>query len=142
MARKLSPAFFVMLPPAYAAARHHPDYALVARPDQFPGCGDPPNCPPREAAPGGIVLLYGTGFGPVTPPIPAGQLFDTPNVVAGKLRVRFGATWVEAFGGLASPGLYQIAAQVPDSTPDGDIEIVAEVDGKLSPAVKIPVRRQ
>ena len=121
-ARKVSPAVFVMLGPAYAAARHHPDYTLVARPDQFPGCSAPPNCPPREAAPGGIVLLYGTGFGPVDPPVPAGRLVDTPGIVTGKLRVRFGATWVDAFGGLASPGLYQIAAQVPEATQDGDIE--------------------
>jgi uncharacterized protein (TIGR03437 family) len=48
---------------------------------------------------------------------------------------------VDAFGGLASPGLYQIAAQVPESTPEGDVEVVAEVDGKASPPVKIPVRR-
>lgn len=140
-ARRLSPALFVMLAPAYAAARHHPDYHLVARPDQFPGCGDPIDCPPREAAPGGIVLLYGTGFGPVEPPVPAGRLVDTPGIVSGKLRVRFGATWVDALGGLASPGLYQIAAQVPEATPDGDVEVVTEVDGKASPPVRIPVRR-
>jgi len=55
--------------------------------------------------------------------------------------VRFGDTWVEAIGGLASPGLYQIAVQAPDSAPDGDLEVVAEVAGKPSPAAKIPVRR-
>jgi uncharacterized protein (TIGR03437 family) len=140
-ARSVSPAFFVMLPPSGIAARHHPDYRLVARPEQFPGCGDPLDCPVREAQPGEIVLLYGTGFGPVNPPIPAGRLFDTPNQMASGVRVRFGDTWVEAIGALASPGLYQIAVQAPDSAPDGDLAVVAEVAGKQSPAAKIPVRR-
>jgi uncharacterized protein (TIGR03437 family) len=139
--RSVSPAFFVMLAPSWVAARHHPDYHLVARPEQFPNCGDPVNCPVREAEPGEIVLLYGTGFGPVNPPIAAGKLFETPNQMTTPVRVRFGDTWVEAFGGLASPGLYQIAVQVPGSAPDGDLEVQAEVAGKLSPAAKIPVRR-
>jgi len=70
--------------------------------------------------PGGAVLLYGTGFGPVNPPIPAGRLFDAPNQMTNPVRVRFGDTWVEALGGLA---------------------VAAEVAGKQSPAAKIPVRR-
>jgi len=95
----------------------------------------------REAQPGEIVQLYGTGFGPVNPPVPAGRLFDTPNQMTAPVRVRFGDTWVEAIGGLASPCLYQIAVRVPDSAPDGDLAVVAEVAGKQSPAAKIPVRR-
>ena len=95
----------------------------------------------REAQPGEIVLLYGTGFGPVNPPILAGRLFDTPNQMTAPVRVRFGGTWVDPIGGLASPGLYQIAVQAPDSALDGDLEVVAEVAGKQSPAARIPVQR-
>ena len=104
-------------------------------------CGNPLNRLVREAQPGEIVQLYGTGFGPVNPPVPAGRLFDTPNQMTAPVRVRFGDTWVEANGGLASPCLYQIAVRVPDSAPDGDLAVVAEVAGKQSPAAKIPVRR-
>jgi len=57
------------------------------------------------------------------------------------VRVRIGDTWVDPFGGLPSPGLYQIAVQAPDSAPDGELAVVAEVAGKQSPAAKIPVRR-
>jgi len=57
------------------------------------------------------------------------------------VRVRIGDTWVDPIGGLASPALYQIAVQVPDSALDGDLEVVAEVAGKPPPVTRIPVRR-
>nr|MCU0782173.1 hypothetical protein [Akkermansiaceae bacterium] len=132
--RALSPAFFVMLAPSYAAARHHPDYKLVALPEQFPGCTAGIDCPPRPAQPGEWLLFYGTGFGPVTSAVP--PLMTLP------VRVRFGSTWAEGLGALASPGLYQIAVQVPEATPEGDIPVIAEVGGRQTPTVTIPVRRR
>ncbi len=137
----VSPAFFVMLAPSQVAARHHPDYRLVARPDQFPGCVSGIDCPPRPATPGEWILLYGTGFGPVDPAVPAGRVPTETSLLKNAVRVRFGQEWVDAVGALASPGLYQIAVQVPASVQTGDVSVLAETGGRQTPAVIVPVER-
>jgi uncharacterized protein (TIGR03437 family) len=86
-------------------------------------------------------LLYGTGFGPVDPEVPAGHIPVAASMMKNPVRVRFGEEWVDGVGALASPGLYQIAVKVPDSMQAGDLAIVAETAGRQTPVVTLPVQR-
>jgi uncharacterized protein (TIGR03437 family) len=72
--------------------------------------------PSRPAKPGETIVLYGNGFGPVTPAIPAGELVQEKNQLAASLEVLFDQTPARlAYFGL-SPGLvgvYQFNVVVP-----------------------------
>ncbi len=130
VSRRVSPAFFLVA--GYAAARHYPDYKLVAKPDAFPGCADPVDCPATEAQPGETVLLYGTGFGAV----------GADGLTRLQVRVRFaGGAWTDAAAGLSSAGVYQVVVGIAENATTGDLEVEAEIGGRQSPAVKLTVRR-
>jgi uncharacterized protein (TIGR03437 family) len=71
----------------------------------------------RPAKPGDIVTLYGVGFGPVSPAIPAGQLAQQSNMVTGNLLMSVGgAPATLPYAGLAPgfTGLYQFNLTVPN----------------------------
>ena len=124
----LSPSFFPLVAPNVAAV--HLDATLVGPPGLIPGVTT------READPGDIVLLFGTGFGPTTPPVPVGTLPGTvlePGVASAtnqEVKVCFGETEVTPlFAGLSGfVGLYQITVTVPD-VPAGDAQLLAKIDG-------------
>jgi uncharacterized protein (TIGR03437 family) len=70
----------------------------------------------RPAKPGEVVTLYGVGFGPVTPNIPAGQLVEQLNSLALPLQMEIGGVPVNpSYDGLAPSytGLYQFNVTVP-----------------------------
>ena len=77
----------------------------------------------RPAKPGETIVMYGNGFGPVTPNIPAGELVEEDNHLVAPLEVMFGDTPAKlAYYGL-SPGLvgvYQFNVVVP-TIPDNDL---------------------
>ena len=56
----------------------------------------PPNSIPgvtsRQAKPGDTIVMYGVGFGPVTPSIPAGQIVQQNNSLATPVTFSFGGT--------------------------------------------------
>jgi uncharacterized protein (TIGR03437 family) len=75
----------------------------------------------RPAKPGDTITLYGIGFGPVTPAIPAGQIVSEQNQLTQPLQVLFGQTPAQlTYDGLA-PGLVGldqfdvVVPQVPDN---------------------------
>jgi uncharacterized protein (TIGR03437 family) len=70
----------------------------------------------RPAKPGDTIILYGVGFGPVTPSIPAGQLAEQSNAVSGLQMSIGGVPAVAAYAGLAPgyTGLYQFNLVVPN----------------------------
>ncbi|HXB69550.1 MAG TPA: IPT/TIG domain-containing protein [Candidatus Acidoferrales bacterium] len=71
----------------------------------------------RQAKPGETIIVYGVGFGPVTPNIPAGQVAQQPNAVTSPLTVFFGQTAATlSYSGLApgAVGLYQFNVVVPN----------------------------
>jgi uncharacterized protein (TIGR03437 family) len=75
-----------------------------------------------RAKPGDNLTLYGVGFGPVTPDIPAGQIAQQNNALQAGLRVTFaGVPATVSYAGLAPNyvGLYQINVVVP-SVPASD----------------------
>ena len=120
----LSPSFFPLVAPNVAAV--HLDGTLVGPPGLIPGVTT------REANPGDIVLLFGTGFGPTTPPVEVGKLPE-PGVISAtnqEVRVCFGNVEVTPlFAGLSGfLAVYQITVTVPD-VPAGDVQVVAKIGG-------------
>ncbi len=71
----------------------------------------------RPAKRGDTVVLYGTGFGPVTPDTPAGQVAGGPTSLAAQIQVFFDNVPAQVtYAGLApgAAGLYQFNVVVPD----------------------------
>jgi uncharacterized protein (TIGR03118 family) len=78
------------------------------------------------AAPGETIVLYGTGFGSATSPIPNGQVIPSPIPLPVWPVVVIDAVEAEvAYAGLVSPGLYQINVVVPSTLASGDHLITA-----------------
>jgi len=79
--------------------------------------------PSRPAQPGETITMYGIGFGPVTPSIPAGQIETQTNQLAASLQILFGQTpGTITYQGLTPGfvGLYQFDVVVP-AVPDNDL---------------------
>ena len=77
----------------------------------------------RPAKPGETIVLYGVGFGAVTPDQPAGQIVRDQNQLTQRLQILFGQTPAQfKYQGLApgAVGLYQFNVVVP-SVPDSDL---------------------
>jgi uncharacterized protein (TIGR03437 family) len=71
----------------------------------------------RPAKPGETIVLYGVGFGSVSPDIAAGQIVQQSNTLASSLQVSIGGhPATVAYAGLAPNfvGLYQFNITVPD----------------------------
>jgi uncharacterized protein (TIGR03437 family) len=118
---QFAPAFLT-LGGTYVAALHA-DYSLVGAPNLLPGAVTTP------AKPGEIILLYGAGFGPATPPQPSEQQVTTAAPLANNVQIAIGglAASVE-FSGLVQSGLYQFNVTVPN-LPNGDATVVATIGG-------------
>jgi uncharacterized protein (TIGR03437 family) len=133
-ADSFAPAFFTT--GKYAIATHT-DGTLVAPAGLYPGSS--------PAKRGETVVLWGTGFGPVTPAVPPGQTSSAANgstvsYVSSAPSITIGgvaATVVTAGLNPSALGLYQMAVTVPASAPSGDQAIVASAGGKSSPATGV-----
>ena len=112
----LAPSAFKIAGTQYVVAVL-PDGSFVLPPGAISGVSS------RPAKPGDTVILFGIGFGPVTPAIPAGQIVSLQNQLSAPLQILFGQTPAQInFFGL-SPGfvgLYQFNVVVPP-VPDGDL---------------------
>lgn len=121
-AQALSLSFFTFDGGSYLAAQHAADFSLLGPTTLYPGLTTP-------AKPGETVILYGNGFGPVTPPVVAGSATQSgtlptlPNVSIG------GQQASVQFGGLVLPGLFQFNVTLPSNLPDGDHMIRAGYSG-------------
>jgi uncharacterized protein (TIGR03437 family) len=115
-----SPAFFPW--PGNQPVATHADYSLAAKDGTFPSTSTVP------AKPGEVIILWGTGFGPTTPVVPAGQ---EPVVQAAPTQapvdISLGGIVVPVLGAVLSSyaATYQVAIQIPASMADGDYPIVA-----------------
>lgn len=93
------------------------------------------------ATPGEVLVLYGTGFGPTNPVVPAGlaPAGPTPTANIASLTVG-GVTAPVTFAGLSPglAGLYQVNFTVP-STVQGTVPVVLSIDGQTSNTVMLPV---
>src|SRR6266542_178479 len=82
----------------------------------------------RPAQPGETLMLFGTGFGPATPEVPAGQIVSGAAPIADPtlLHVYIGGVLANVqFAGIVAAGEYQFNVVIPDLS-DGDQLIVAD----------------
>ena len=79
---------------------------------------------------GDTVELYGVGFGPTTPTVPAGKRFSGAAPIDSKFSLYINHVQVTpSFVGLSSAGLYQINVTIPSGLGEGEVPIHAEVGG-------------
>jgi len=124
MLQRLEPELFTWAPGSvtYAAAEHA-NGALIG-----------PGSPWQPAAVGEVIELYGTGFGPASPPIPVSQAVFAPAILAAPVSATIGGVAAQVqWAGLIGPGLYQINVQVP-SVAAGDQALTVSVAGFQSAA--------
>ena len=120
----------LLAPPSFAAGETQyvvaifSDGAYMGPPGLIPGANF------RRAAAGDTVVMYGVGFGDVTPPVPAGTVASgataLPNVT-----VRIGGQEARVvYAGLSpsSIGLYQFNIEIPEGV-RGDVLLELTVDG-------------
>jgi len=124
-----APAFFLW--PGNQAVATRQDASLAVKNGTFAGATT------VAAKPGDVLILWGTGFGPTTPPVAAGIQVPGDKIYnANPVTVKIGTADAQVFGAALSPGfagLYQIAIQVPASMADGDYTLKATVSGTTSP---------
>ena len=117
------PGFF-MFPQNYLAAVRS-DGAFIAKVGLFSGLATVP------AKPGDVLLLFGTGFGPTNPPVPAGSVYSSAAPTTSKVTIQIaGIDCPVAFAGLTGAGLYQMNVTIPATVPNGDQPIVASINGQ------------
>jgi uncharacterized protein (TIGR03437 family) len=113
----LAPASFKIGGKQYVVAFHSDNVTYVLPSGAIAGL------PSRPAKPGETIVMYGNGFGPVMPNIPAGELAEGNSQLVASLEILFGKTSAKlAYYGL-SPGLvgvYQFDVVVP-AIPNNDL---------------------
>jgi len=109
-------------------AYHSDNVSIVGATTLFPNSSTP-------AKPGETIVLYGTGFGATSPAYPSGQMITQAYPLATVPTVTIGGIAATvAFAGLTEAGLYQINVMVPASTPNGDMPVVATINGASTQA--------
>ena len=113
-------------------------YAWAVLPDGTPVL--PPNSiagtTTRQAKPGETIVLFGIGFGPVTPAIAPGMFVQTQNAMNTPLQVLFGTTSVTpSYAGLAPGfvGLYQFNVTVPSVANNDLLPLTFSLGGAAGP---------
>ena len=107
----LAPTSFKVDGRQYAVALLPDGQTFVLPPGAIPGV------PSRPAKPGETITLYGIGFGPVTPNLPAGTLVGQLNSLSNPLQVLLGnAQTTLSYNGLMPnlTGVYQFNVLVPN----------------------------
>ncbi len=91
----------------------------------------------RPAKPGETIILYGIGFGDVTPSILPGVIVGQGNKLVNTVSISFGSTAVTsiAYQGLAGSyvGLYEFYITVPPGLANGDYQINVTQNGTAVP---------
>lgn len=90
--------------------------------------------PASPAKPGEAIILWGTGFGPADPPVPAGRMFSGANPLANPVTATLGGQPASIlFAGVVAAGLVQINVQVPAGISSGDAPLVLSIGGVSTP---------
>jgi uncharacterized protein (TIGR03437 family) len=130
-----SPSLFTIAPSGSGrlVAAVFGDGTLVGNPNIVPGS--------RQAKPGDVILIFGTGFGATTPAQAAGFTV-VPSPLRGRCTVRVGNQTAEVlYSGLVGPGLNQINVRVPNVGP-GDYQLVISMEAEQTQSgVVLPVGR-
>ena len=131
-----APGFFTFQN-KYAAAVHL-DGVYVA-PEGYFGAG----VASRPAKPGETLMIFGTGFGPTTPEMPAGQIVKeaAPLKDPGQPQISIGGVSARVqYAGIVAAGEYQFNVVVPN-LPNGEHPIAAAIGGvNTQPGLLLAVR--
>ncbi len=97
---------------------------------------------PVAAKAGERVELFGVGFGPTSPAVPAGQAFSGAAATTNPVQLTIGGRKVTpSFAGLSAAGLYQINVKIPAGLGSGELPIAATAGGvHTQPGVVISLR--
>jgi uncharacterized protein (TIGR03437 family) len=90
----------------------------------------------KAAKAGDTVELFGVGFGPTNPPVPAGLAFSgaAPVLPTSGLQVSVGGVVIPPdFAGMTQAGLFQINLKIPAGLGAGDLPLSAIVGGASTP---------
>jgi uncharacterized protein (TIGR03437 family) len=91
--------------------------------------------PTKAAKAGDSIVIFGVGFGPTSPPVPAGQAFSGAAAATNPVQLIInGTTLTPAFAGLSAPGLFQFNLTLPTGLGTGDVPLVAAVGGVQTPS--------
>jgi uncharacterized protein (TIGR03437 family) len=128
----LAPAFFQW--GTYAVATRQ-DYSPAVKNGTF-------STPTMPAAPGDVIILWGTGFGPANPSAPAGVVVPSTTTynTASPVTVTVGGVPATVYGAAmtsGSAGLYQVAIQIPASLASGDYPVIATISNTPSPSTTL-----
>ena len=127
----LAPDKFKVNGKQYVVAVHPKTGALVSN-------GSILDVPAAPAAPGETVVMYGTGFGPVTPmsAVVAGQVAQGASALSNAVQFTIGSAKADiSYAGLA-PGLvgvYQFNVTVPPDAQTGDLPVTVTLGGAALP---------
>jgi uncharacterized protein (TIGR03437 family) len=128
----LAPASFKIGGLQYLAALF-PDYqTFVLPPGAISGVAS------RRAKSGDVIVIFGTGFGPVTPNIPAGQIAQVGSTLALPLQIYFGSTLATLqYSGLAPNlvGVYQFNVVVPNVPASDAVQVSFSLGGVIGAQV-------
>jgi uncharacterized protein (TIGR03437 family) len=88
----------------------------------------------RPVKAGETLVLFGVGFGPTNPAVPAGQIFSgsAPTVAVPTVTIG-GLSAAVTYSGIVQAGLYQLNVVVP-SAGTGDQALLASIGGVTTPA--------
>ena len=90
--------------------------------------------PTVPAKAGDTIELFGVGFGPTTPAVPAGQVFTGAARASLPITLLINNVGVTpSFAGLSAAGLYQIYFTMPPAVGSGDVLLQARVGAVLTP---------
>ena len=122
----LAPAYLNIGGVQYVGALF-PDYqTFVAPPGAISGYAS------RRAKPGDVIVIYGIGFGPVTPNIPAGQIVPGNTALTLPFQIFFGSAQATLqYAGLAPSlvGVYQFNVVVPNIPPSDAVPVTFTLGG-------------
>ena len=124
---RFSPAFFLFTT-EYLAAVHTSGIGVGPK-GLIAGANFAP------AKPGETILLFGTGFGPTNPALPAGLLVTTAAPLVTIPTVTIGGQPAKVqFAGVSGSGLDQFNVTIPPALPNGDASVVATIAGTTTQA--------
>jgi uncharacterized protein (TIGR03437 family) len=92
----------------------------------------------RRARPGDVIIVFGIGFGPVTPNTPAGQLYPGNTTLTLPLQIFFGSTPATLqYWGLAPSqvGVYQLNVVVPNVAASDAVPVSFSLNGVVGAQV-------
>jgi uncharacterized protein (TIGR03437 family) len=125
---RFAPGLFTAAPPYLVA--QHADWTLVT-----------PDAPARG---GEVITIWGTGFGPATPPVPAGRVFSGASPLADRAYVFFDDAWTTVeYAGVVGAGLVQLNVRVPATGSRRDAHVTVRiVDGNnyMATSNVVPIR--